>query len=118
MSQDLTEQANSSSNTPEFDAMWIRWKFRRGEGDIESPGEFGRRMERERDQLRTEVEQLKSQLTAAREALRVAEINCEAIRQVNASSDVGSVIALVRKSMITDLVSQALAAIQAVKEGK
>lgn len=58
-------------------------------------------------------------LTAAKDALRVAEEKCEAIRQVNASSDGGSIIMAGRRSMISDLLSQALAAIRAVlKEGE
>ena len=46
-----TENLNPSS-TPETDTMFSAWNMRKGNGDIEGPGDFCRRKERECNRLK------------------------------------------------------------------
>lgn len=73
-SETATEYA-ANGDTPETNAMWSKWNLRKGSGDdIEGPGDFCRRKERE-------CNTLKQQLTEALEKLRVLQANFDAVNQ-------------------------------------
>ena len=49
----MNESPSTKSNTPEWDKMWETYqRCKDKEGDLEGPKDFGRRMERERNEAR------------------------------------------------------------------